>query len=246
LISISSIFEDEDLKEKAIDFSNDLSGSLKKMIDENEADDLKKKVIDVERETRHFFKKVKELFKNFSFITVSSGRRYHISDFDSRYNKKKRKRAASYCFNIFWSLLVLILINFYKDFIAYFQIVSESGTFAIRHFPLITNDFDNIIVILNAALVISIVSNIILLNYDNYKFNRIMHIITNTFFILALANIIYFFPFRLAVLPYGFIVPYLEDAVKIILSVTVFILGIQIIIDFIKIVRKTKKNEELF
>ncbi len=246
LISISETFEDESLKSKAIDFSQNLSVSIDRMLQESTKEELRAKTIDAERETRYFFRKAKKLFKSFSWRAPSSNGYYIAKSLEAKYNKKKTKRTAGYCLNIFWSLLALIFINFYRDFIAYFQIVRADGVLSIRHFSLVTGDFNHIVLLLSTVFVITIALNIILLSYDRYKVNRIMHVITNVFFILAIMNIIHFFPFELSILPYGFIVPYLEDILKIMLAAAAFVMGIQIIVNFVKITKKTKISEELF
>ncbi len=246
LISISEALEDEGLKEKAIEFSQHLFVSIDKIAKESPGEELRAKSIGVERETRHFFKKAKELFKSFSLFPSSANGFYIAKNYESTYRSRKARRTAGYCLNIFWSLLSLILVNFYKDFIAYFQIIRVDGTFSVQHFPLITSDFNHIVIILNACLIITIIVNVVLLSYDKYKVNRIMHVITNMFFILTIANIIYFFPFDLGILPYGAIVPYLEDAIKILLGVAAAVLGIQIIVNFVRIIKKAKTSEELF
>jgi hypothetical protein len=246
LISISEALEDEILKEKAIDFSQHFSVSIDKIAKESTGDEQRTKSIAVERETRHFFKKAKELFKIFSLHPSENNGYYIAKNFEYKYRSKQARRTAGYCLNIFWSLLSLIIINFYQDFIAYFQLSRTDGGFSVQHFPLVTSDFNHILIILNTAFAITIIANVILLSYDKYKVNRIMHVITNMFFILAIANIIYFFPFALGLLPYGIIVPYLEDAIKILLAAVAVVLGIQVIVNFIRIIKKAKKSEELF
>ena len=158
------------------------------------------------------------------------------------YEGKRGRRAFAYVWNILWSLVLIIFFNFYSSYIAYFQYEQLNNTLVWHKFTILTEDFQKIIPLISAGLIIIAVGSIILLILDKYILARVVELISSIFAIAVLGNILIMFPFDFNIIPYEKVAQLLPLILKIVLGMIILILIIQIIANFVKIVVKIAKK----
>lgn len=168
--------------------------------------------------------------------------RGHKAGHEESYEDKRGRRAFSYAWNIIWSLILIIFFNFFSNYIAYYQYEESNGTLVWHKFTLITGDFSKLIPLITAGLVIVIAGNIILLIFDRYILARIIEIIGSIFAVAVIANFLLMFPIDFNIIPYDKVAELLPLILKIVLGLTILILIIQIIANFVKIVINIAKK----
>jgi hypothetical protein len=158
------------------------------------------------------------------------------------YEEKRGRRAFAHVWNIIWSLVLIIFFNFYSSYIAYFQYEQSNGLLIWHKFTILTEDFQKLIPLITAGLIIIAAGSIILLILDKYILSRVIELISAIFAIAVLGNIIIMFPFDFNIIPYEKIAQLLPLILKIILGIIILILIVQIIANFVKIVVKITKK----
>lgn len=158
------------------------------------------------------------------------------------YEGKRGRRAFAYVWNIIWSLVLIIFFNFYSSYLAYFQYEQLNNTLVWHKFTILTEDFQKIIPLISAGLIIIAVGSIILLILDKYILARVVELISSIFAIAVLGNILIIFPFDFNIIPYERVAQLVPLILKITLGVIILILIIQIIANFVKIVVKIAKK----
>ena len=158
------------------------------------------------------------------------------------YEGKRGRRAFAYVWNILWSLVLIIFFNFYSSYIAYFQYEHLNNTLVWHKFTILTEDFQKIIPLISAGLIIIAAGSIILLILDKYILARVVELISSIFAIAVLGNILIMFPFDFNIIPYERVAQLVPLILKITLGVIILILIIQIIANFVKIVVKIAKK----
>jgi len=192
-------FKDEGVKEKFSDFKKAARGFGKSMSDYFKSDedkegyeedsDLEKKI---DRKVAKFGEKAEEAGKRFEKKMDEVGGRI-----DGYFKGTRSGRIVGYSFAIMWNVIVFVLFNFYHQFIAYYY--HEGGVW--YRYPLLTEDFSRWLPIVSAALVASMIGNILLIVYDGYYFHRIVRIILNLFGLSAVVSLLTMFPFDFTVFP---------------------------------------------
>jgi len=161
---------------------------------------------------------------------------------DEIYEAKRGRRAFAHVWNILWSLVLIIFFNFYSSYIAYFQYEQVNNTLVWHKFTILTEDFQKIIPIITAGLIIIAAGSIVLLILDKYILAKIVELISSIFAIAVLGNILIMFPFDFNIIPYEKVVQLLPLILKIVLGIIILILIVQIISNFVKIVVKIAKK----
>ncbi|MHB1275599.1 MAG: hypothetical protein ACYCXQ_05990 [Candidatus Humimicrobiaceae bacterium] len=158
------------------------------------------------------------------------------------YEGKRGRRAFAHVWNIIWSLVLIIFFNFYSSYIAYFQYEQSNNTLVWHKFTILTQDFQKIIPLITAGLIIITAGSIILLILDKYILARVVELISAIFAIAVLGNILIMFPFDFNIIPYEKVAQLLPLILKIVLGIIILILIVQIISNFVKIVVKIAKK----
>jgi uncharacterized membrane protein len=178
--------------------------------------------------------------------TEDSGKR--IEDRVDAHFRSRSGRMVASAFAIAWSIVLLILFNFFNEYVAYYQSETVGGVTTWTRYPFFTEDVNLWLPILTTALVVGIVGHIILIARDRYILREIIHIVVNAFALWTVATLLSIFPFDFSVIPN----PTAADAVY--LGVKVFLIllsvgiGIAILVTVIKlivnVVRGTASYEE--
>ena len=167
---------------------------------------------------------------------------YIIDRDEEIYAGKKGIRAFAHVWNIVWSLVLIIFFNFYSGYIAYFQYEQSNNILIWHKFSILTENFQNIIPLITAGLIIIAAGSIMLLILDKYILTRVVELISSIFAIAVLGNVLIVFPFDFNIIPYEKVAQLLPLILKIVLGIIILILIVQIISNFVKIVVKIAKK----
>lgn len=231
-----------DFKEAAHDFGSSVSESFKsdkeKTGNENgreeEGEGERRNIAQKEYEWE---KKLNEKMKKFGEKTGKAGKDVgkkieETGDKADYYFRKTRSgRITGYSFAIAWSIVLLVFLNFYNSYIAYYQY--DGGQW--DRFPLLTEGFSQWLPIVTVALAASIIGNILLVIYDGRFFRQLIRIVLNLFGIMAVISLLTIFPFDFTVFP-GDLTRILNPVVTVFLVLIIIGTGVDIIVRLIKLI----------
>lgn len=110
-------------------------------------------------------------------------------------------RITGSAFTIAWSAALLIFLNFYNQYIAYYEpFQSESITRWQAH-TLITAEFNAWLPIATASLVLAIIGHAFLIAFDKYVLRETVQIFLDAFAAVVFITLLYLFPFDFSPLP---------------------------------------------
>ena len=232
-------FKDEGVKEKftdfgkaARDFGNDMSAYFK---------DDKEKGEDISQKEYEWEKNLNEKMKKFGEKTKKAGQEIgskmeKVGDNIDHYFKDSRGgRITGYSFAIMWSVVFLVLFNFYSQYIAYYN---YDGIWHRQ--ALLTANFSQWLPIVTTALAASIVGNILLIIYDGYYFRQIVRIVLNLFGLAAIISLLTIFPFDFTVFPRD-LTGILNPIIIVVLILAVIGTSIDTMVRFVKLIVNAAK-----
>ncbi|OFW51354.1 MAG: hypothetical protein A2163_11395 [Actinobacteria bacterium RBG_13_35_12] len=237
--AFGSRFKDEGVKEKFKDF-----GKAARNFGESVSDyykDDKEKDEDISQKEYEWEKKLDEKMKNFGERAEKAGKEIgkkveEAGDKIHGYFKDTRSgRITGYSFAIIWSVILFVFFNFYNQYIAYYH---YDGVW--HRYPLLTESFSQWLPIVSAALIASIVGNILLIIYDSYFFRHIIHIALNLFRLAAVVSLLTIFPFDFTVFPRD-LTGILNPIVILVLVLIIIGIGVETIVRLIKLIVNAAK-----
>ena len=114
---------------------------------------------------------------------------------------RREARMAASAFAVAWSVVLLILFNFFNQYIAFYNSETVGGTTIWTRQPFFTEDINLWLPILTATLVISAVGHIILIIFDKYVLREVIHIVAGGFGLATVIVLLSVFPFDFGVMP---------------------------------------------
>jgi hypothetical protein len=182
-------------------------------------------------------KKLNEKMKKFGEKTGKAGKEIEKKmevtgdKVDYYFRETRGGRITGYSFAIAWSIVLLVFLNFYNSYIAYYQY--DVGQW--NRFPLLTEGFSHWLPIATVALAASIVGNILLVIYDGRFFRQLIRIVLNLFGIMAVISLLTVFPFDFTVFP-GDLTGILNPVVTVFLVLIIIGTGVDTIVRLIKLI----------
>lgn len=149
-------------------------------------------------------------------------------------------RITAYSFNIAWDFVLILFINFFSDFIAYYH--TEPGTEIVTRYPLITSDFSKWVPVATTALLISIVSYVVMIILDSYPVRQMLRIVVDVLIIWALGTLIVLFPFDFSPIPNADVADMLQWLLPLVLGLIIFGLCVGILVRVIKLIAFAAKG----
>jgi len=233
-------FKDEGVKEKFKDFKKAARGFGNSVSDYFKSD--KEKEEETNQEEYEWKKKLDEKMKKFGERTEEAGKRFGRKmekagdKVDSYFKGTRGGRITGYSFAIMWSVIFFVLFNFYQSYIAYYH---YDGIW--HRYPFLNEAFSQWLPIVSAALVASMIGNILLIIYDGYFFHRIIRIILNLFGISAVISLLTIFPFDFTVFPRD-LTGILNPIVIVVLILIIIGMVIDTIVKAIKLIFNTARS----
>jgi len=155
----------------------------------------------------------------------------------STYYKRSRKigRIAAAVAAIVWNFLMLILFNFYSQYIACYYGKTIDGATIWEMYPLLTQDFVRVLPLINVLLILSIVGHTLTIAIDRYVFREVVHIVLHLFGMTAVIVFLRVFPLDFSVIPHAAIAAISPTVTIVVLIVIAVVLGIEALVRLIRL-----------
>jgi hypothetical protein len=161
-------------------------------------------------------------------------RHRHVRNPEFREGLHRAARITAYSFAIAWDFVLIIFLNFFRDFIAYYH--EEPGTDYLTRYPLVTSDFSKWLPVVTTALLISIIGNLVMIIADSYPVRQTVRIIIDFVVIWALGSLIVLFPFDFSPIPNADVVNMLQWLLPLVFGLIIFGIAVGILVRFIKLI----------
>lgn len=142
----------------------------------------------------------------------------------------RSRRVTSSSFTIAWSTVLIVFLNFFNKYIAYFQYEPPEWV----RYPVLTEDFSAWLPIITTTLVLFIIGHGIVIAFDRYSIREATLVILNVFGVVAVVWLLVVFPFDFGGIPNATLV----DGLPIIM--TLILVGIAVILGIVTLVRLIK------
>jgi len=141
-------------------------------------------------------------------------------------------RITSSSLAIAWSIVFILLFNFFNKYIAYYQY--ESGEWV--RYPFLTADFNAWLPIITATLTFSIIGHILVIIIDKYLLRGTTLLVLNLFGLAAIVSLLSIFPFDFHSMPNTAVASILPVLATITLIGITVGLGIATLVSFIRLI----------
>lgn len=142
----------------------------------------------------------------------------------------RSRRVTSSSFTIAWSTVLIVFLNFFNKYIAYFQYESPEWV----RYPVLTEDFSAWLPIITTTLVLFIIGHGIVIAFDRYSIREATLVILNMFGVVSVVWLLVVFPFDFGGIPNATLI----DGLPIIM--TLILVGIAVILGIVTLVRLIK------
>jgi uncharacterized membrane protein len=149
-------------------------------------------------------------------------------------------RIATSAFVIAWSVALLVFLNFFHDYIAYYHLETVGGVSHWVREPIVTSDFGLWLPVLNTVLALTIAGHIMLLAIDKYIVRESTQLVLDVLGIVSVTALLSIFPFDFQ--PFAELAGPLDLSAHITLVVIVFGMAIGVLVRFIKIIVNVAKG----
>jgi len=260
--ALGEIFKDPKLKEKAQEFARSTGEALQAFMDKFKEEEVKQRFKQAGKAAEEFGQKAAKHFgtgkegysqKNDksspkSEFEMGIEKAVHwgerIAAKKDNYSRSSRvQRLVSYNVAIVWSFILLILFNFFRQYIAYYHYEMVEGVSQWMREPLLSAEFGAVLPILNVALILSILGNGVLIVFDRYLLEQGISIILHMFGLAVVLSFLKVFPFNFDVVPFSNAAQVLRIIVTIVFIAIAIGLIVGIIVRIVRIVITTIKLE---
>jgi hypothetical protein len=146
---------------------------------------------------------------------------------------KPARGAALPSFTIFWSIVLLVVLNFFHQYIAYYTYHAATKSWTWESF--FTNDIHAWLPVLNIALAITIIGSIALIIVNNKVVRDSVHIIINGFNLASVLTLLVIFPFNFDVIPNSEAAGWTTLGARVFLIFIAICFGITLVARFVKL-----------
>jgi len=154
-----------------------------------------------------------------------------------RHVHRQERSIAGPSFGIFWSIVLLIVFNFFHQYIAYYTYHAATKSWTWQSF--FTNDISVWLPVLNAALAVTIAGNIVLIVVNNKIVHNAIHFLMNGLSLASVLTLLIVFPFNFDVIPNSEAAGWTTLGVRIFLIIVAVGIGIALITRFAKLLVHT-------
>ncbi|APV45012.1 putative membrane protein [Dehalogenimonas formicexedens] len=137
---------------------------------------------------------------------------------------------------IAWYSALLILMNFYHQYIAIYHGNTSNGVTTWTRDPILNQDFHQWLPILNVALFVGIAGNIMTIVWDKYLLREPVKMVIDIFSLAAIVSLINTFPFDFSSFPDALSIDATRVGVRVVLILAAVGTGIGILVRFIKFI----------
>ena len=148
----------------------------------------------------------------------------------------KAGRIASSIGSIVWSILLLVLFNFFSQYIACYFGNTINGITTWHIYPLLTQEFKLVLPIINIALILSIAGHSIAIAFDRYIIREIIKIILHLLGIAAILTFLRVFPLDFNVIPHSVMATISPTITFAVLTIVVVVTAIEALVRFVRLI----------
>lgn len=148
---------------------------------------------------------------------------------DHHPKRTRLQRLISYSVAIVWSFLLLTFFNFFHEYLAYYYYEVVEGVGQWMREPLLTPKFSAVLPVLNIALILSILGNVILIVRDRYLLRQGVSIILHVFGLAAVLTFLTVFPFNFDVVPF----PAASQVLSIVATMVFIVVAIGLVVGIV-------------
>ncbi len=124
---------------------------------------------------------------------------------DRKVKEYFRKKQSGYivgsAFAIAWSIILLVFLNFFNEYIAYYYREVVNGREVWVHDSFFTGEISQWLPILTTTLILSIIGNIIIIVFYRPLLRKIVSFILDVFGLATVISLLVIYPFNFEVLP---------------------------------------------
>ncbi len=143
-------------------------------------------------------------------------------------------RIVGSAFVIAWSIALIVFLNFFHDYVAYYQGVTVAGVTHWVREPVLTANFHLWLPIVNTVLGLTIAAHVVMLAFDKYILRESLHLVLDLFSIASVTALLAIYPFDWS--PFGTLADALDLTAHLMLALTIFGISIGVLVRFIKII----------
>ena len=151
-------------------------------------------------------------------------------------------RITSSSFAIAWSFAWLIFLNFFNQYIAFYNLEKINNVSQWFRYPILTGDFNAWLPILTIVLIITIAAHIILIIFDRYLLREATLIVLNILSFGVVIALLVINPFDFSLIPSAAWADALPVIITVVLIVSAVGLGIGTLVSFIKLIVNVVKR----
>ena len=155
---------------------------------------------------------------------------------DNHSKSARVQRLVSYNAAIVWNFLLLILFNFFREYIAYYHYETVEGVGQWMREPLLNAEFTAVLPILNIALILSIIGNGIMIVFDRYLVRQGISIVLHVFSLAVIFSFLSVFPFDFDVVPFFNAASILRIILTIVLVIAAIGLVVGIVVRIVRLI----------
>jgi uncharacterized membrane protein len=151
---------------------------------------------------------------------------------------KKIGRMTASAVAIAWSVVLLIVFNFFHQYIAYYDGETFNDVTTWTRYPLFTDDIHLWLPVLTTTLALSIIGHIILIIYDKYLLRESIGIILDVFGLATVLMLLSIFPFDFSIIPDNTAADVTSISVTMVLIFIAVGIGVGILVRLIKLISR--------
>lgn len=155
---------------------------------------------------------------------------------DRYFRSKKAGRIGSSVGAIAWSIALLVLFNFFSQYIACYLGNTVNGVTTWNIYPLLTAKFGLVLPFINIVLIISIVGHSIAIAFDRYILREIILIVLHILGLAAVLTFLRVFPLNFNVIPHAGVATISPTVAIVILNIIAIVLGIEVIVRLVRLI----------
>jgi len=137
---------------------------------------------------------------------------------------------------IVWSVFLFVMFNFYADYIAYYQSVSEGGVTQLLRYPILTSELSRVLPILNLSLALNVLGHLVALSWNRFLLRQAIEVVLHAVGVVVAIVFLRVFPFDYTGLPVVGLVQALPTITVVILVLAVVGEAVQTIVHLVRLI----------
>ncbi|MBN1856463.1 MAG: hypothetical protein JW846_05850 [Dehalococcoidia bacterium] len=172
---------------------------------------------------------------HFRFHQREDGRAISLNAAGSRAGRVAGSIAA-----IVSSVFFFVLFNFYPDYIAFYQGMSEGGVSQLLRYPVLTAELVRVLPVINLTLGLTVVLHVIALAVDGRVLREVIEIVLHVMGAVTALVWLKVFPFDYSQVPMGEMVNALPTITVVVLVIVALGMGVDAIVRLVRLVTGLK------